>query len=1843
MLGLYSVHGAAGAVFYVDDDADLGGDGSSWETAYKYLQDALYDSALTGGDTIRVAAGTYTPDKDEGGNVTHTDRTATFQLVNGVELYGGYAGVPGPNPDKRDPNTYVSILSGDLAGEDEPNFVNYSENSYHVVNGSNTDSTAVLDGFTISSGNANGDETNRLGGGMFNDNGSPVVTNCSFTKNTTTDFGGGMYNYYSSPTVTNCIFKDNHSGDYGGGIENDFYCSPMVTACTFSNNTAPNGGGIDNFINCNPTVIDCTFNNNSATIGAGMANWGSNPTVTECIFTGNSATDSGGGLYDNDSSPTVTNCIINDNIATLDGGGMYNYRDASPILTNCTFSGNVSGQYGGGIYNHGDSSPVIVSCILWGDTAPLGAEIYNHDVTSVPAVNYSDVQGGWEGTGNLDSDPRFADPENGDFHLKSKAGRWVPATRSWILDPVTSPAIDRGDPAGAWSNEPSPNGGRINLGVYGGTTEASKSDMTVTNYHPADYPSIDMRLIINELTAYGSSWKTGQEWPVEPNPIPINYLTRAGYLWKGGEIYHYDSQENPPLCWEPGDNNPQFSFAKLDNKPVYFLFADGQATINRSFDPDSYTPEQPVTVYIQIVPTGGTLVYAVEDTPPSGWTVSNINESGTWDTVNKKVKWGPFFDDTTRTFRYNAVPPAGTSGTKTFNGIFSHDGVNDAINAQIEKAVPLFISGYVRTSGGTGISGVFMEGLPGSPTTNASGYYDTSISIGFSGTVTPSKSGYTFSPPSRTYTNVNSDQTDQNYTGTSTYTISGYVRTSGGAGISGVTMGGLGTSTNASGFYTATVNSGWSGTVTPSKSGYTFSPPSRPYTNVNSNQADQNYTGTPTAPTTYVISGYVRTSGGTGISGVTMGGLGTSTNASGFYTATVNSGWSETVTPSKSGYTFSPPSKPYTNVNSNQTDNYTGTPTAPTTYVISGYVRTSGGAGISGVTMVGLGTATNASGFYTATVNSGWSRTVTPSLAGYTFNPPSNTYNNVTADYINQNYTGMLNTYTISGYVKTSDGDGIGSVIMVGLGTSTNASGFYTATVNSGWSGTVTPSLAGFTFSPPSNTYTNVTADHMNQNYTGTLKTYTISGYVKTSGDTGISGVTMSGLTGSVKTDTNGYYTAMVDHGWSGTVVPNKVGYNFTPPSRSYTNVTADKEIQNYEGVLQGPTDLYVPSEYATIQAAINVAFDGDTVIVTEGTYSGDGNRDLNLLGKSITVKSNTGDPNSCILDCGGTEAEPHRGFYFHSDEDPNSMVEGFTIINGLTGLEGGSGIYCENSSPTIKSCSLRDNTTTGNGGGIACIQANPVIERSTISGNTASRGGGVYGRESDIVLDRCTLEDNWASPASSSGKGGGIYIEDSSNLTVSRSKLLANSADSSGGGIYCEDDSFIVMLSSLLNGNLSPSEGGAVCCKDSDGIIVNCTMNGNVASLYGGAVRTQGVTVLDIYNSIFWGNVVTHTQEASDEIALSSESTANIDFTDVEGGPPAVFVETGGTLNWGSTNININPQFMNPGYWLANEDVWIKGSYNLLPTSPCVDTGDNAVVAGMETDIVGSTRILGGIVDLGAYEYAGGLASSVINMKKMKVKAGKVRESEEGLFSDSFTITGYFGADVNSFESADTVNITIGPWTETINRTDFVKKGKKSKYQYKGPPGGITAMKLDFDKGVFVITGKKCNLTGLTAPVSVIFTFGDFYGYTVVAESVINGNKQLPVQFLTSYTDFLRVDKIACKSGEDTHIAFLSIQGAITALDNIDLTVTGLIIDWGAGQYEIAKENFKKKNNKYTATIPSSDSDPSSAKISIDFDKSVFKIILKNTSIVYQVSPVLFALECGSFDYGVEVTFEGN
>ncbi len=416
---------------YVDDDGVPDNCCTSWDDACRELQTAL--SLAESGDQIRVAAGVYKPDYDIPAGQHTGDRAATFQLISGVALRGGYLGLsagPSEDPDERNIELHETILSGDLLGNDGPDFQNNDENSWHVVTGSETDDTATIEGFTLTGGNANGTFPDDRGGGMFNLNGSPTVTDSIFSGNEAVYTGGGMYNEDSSPALTGCTFSGNEAV-FGGGVYNHLG-RPAFTDCTFSGNEAENSGGgvhqASTFGGAGVTFSECAFIGNVAgSVGGGMytGGFGYPPVLTNCVFTANTS-PKGGGMYaywsQGSVGATVTNCLFMQNFADVSGGGFFLYRN-SPTLTNCTFWGNTSGL-GGGIFATflGVSEFSVSNCILWGNSP--------NSISASPAttVNYSDVQGGWPGEGNIDADPLFVDAANGDLHLSTD-----------------SPCIDAGD------------------------------------------------------------------------------------------------------------------------------------------------------------------------------------------------------------------------------------------------------------------------------------------------------------------------------------------------------------------------------------------------------------------------------------------------------------------------------------------------------------------------------------------------------------------------------------------------------------------------------------------------------------------------------------------------------------------------------------------------------------------------------------------------------------------------------------------------------------------------------------------------------------------------------------------------------------------------------------------------------------------------------------------------------------------------------------------------------------------------------------------------------------------------------------------------------------------------------------------------------------------------------------------------------------------------------------------------------------------------------------------------------------------------------------------------------
>ncbi len=260
-MGAYESLVPPGLRVYVKKNATGLNNGTSWANAFTELRDALTASLCSQVD-IWVAVGTYKP-------TATTTRTISFQLRNGLALYGGYAGTE-TLLSQRNVLTNVTILSGDIGVPADS-----TDNSNRILAAGVVDTTAILDGFTVAYGNG------RQGAGLANNGGSPKVRNVIFARNTAEDFGGGVYNAFGGiPRFTNVVLSRNHAKN-GGGMSNDAGTNPRLIYVTFSNNVATlTGGGIDNASGSNPVLVNCVLWGNTAPAGAQIFNAGSTPIIS---------------------------------------------------------------------------------------------------------------------------------------------------------------------------------------------------------------------------------------------------------------------------------------------------------------------------------------------------------------------------------------------------------------------------------------------------------------------------------------------------------------------------------------------------------------------------------------------------------------------------------------------------------------------------------------------------------------------------------------------------------------------------------------------------------------------------------------------------------------------------------------------------------------------------------------------------------------------------------------------------------------------------------------------------------------------------------------------------------------------------------------------------------------------------------------------------------------------------------------------------------------------------------------------------------------------------------------------------------------------------------------------------------------------------------------------------------------------------------------------------------------------------------------------------------------------------------------------------------------------------
>jgi len=389
------------------------------------------------------------------------------------------------------------------------------------------------------------------------------------------------------------------------------------------------------------------------------------------------------------------------------------------------------------------------------------------------------------------------------------------------------------------------------------------------------------------------------------------------------------------------------------------------------------------------------------------------------------------------------------------------------------------------------------------------------------------------------------------------------------------------------------------------------------------------------------------------------------------------------------------------------------------------------------------------------------------------------------------------------------------------------------------------------------------------------------------------------------------------------------------------------------------PAVIHIPGDHPTIQAGIEAAVDGDTVLVADGTYTGPGNRDIEFGNKSITVKSVNG-PENCIIDCQGSELEPHRGFVFSSDFLQDAILQGFTIKNGYVPYpERGGGIYCDGyqSSPTIANNIIMGNTAWI-GGGISCLNSSePLIINNQIIGNS---NRGISSAGSSPTIDGNIISENTSS---------GITCAESSFPTITGNIISNNEDASKGGGISCSESMSIIDGNIVVN-NSSYREGGGLSINYGSATISNNLIMGNTAlgqdRPFGGGISLEytevttlisGNTIIDnialrrggglyvadgsratITNTILWNNLALNGKEIYVAHSYSGASQPHINYSDIDGGEESIFVQPGSVLTIGDGMIDADPLFLSGP---LGDCYLSQVAAGQAEDSPCLDAGD--------------------------------------------------------------------------------------------------------------------------------------------------------------------------------------------------------------------------------------------------------------------------------------------------------------
>jgi hypothetical protein len=354
-------HPTSDRIVYVNGSSQGSGDGRQWKSAYVHLSDALADAAQDGAQ-IWVATGTYLPSKD--------DRSASFVLSPGIRLYGGFSGYE-RSVEQRRIEQNQTILSGDIGRKSV-----LSDNCFHVIIGADG---AVVDGFTITGGYADGVAYDSHGGGMIN-----------YKKGPQGPPGGPRKGY--SPVVRHCKFVKNYAKD-GGAVYNYDRGKPKFVDCIFEKNTSSYGGAVLDRVGVYGEYQQCMFRSNRSKWGGGALylDYGSRPHFIDCRFIGNDTPAGHGGAIFSVSRAsqlehtigTFERCLFQENSAKGDGGGAAFMDNSIAELIDCSLYRNQAGRNGGAIALTGRSSLKYRGCQVEKNQAEgQGENIYSDPSSS---------------------------------------------------------------------------------------------------------------------------------------------------------------------------------------------------------------------------------------------------------------------------------------------------------------------------------------------------------------------------------------------------------------------------------------------------------------------------------------------------------------------------------------------------------------------------------------------------------------------------------------------------------------------------------------------------------------------------------------------------------------------------------------------------------------------------------------------------------------------------------------------------------------------------------------------------------------------------------------------------------------------------------------------------------------------------------------------------------------------------------------------------------------------------------------------------------------------------------------------------------------------------------------------------------------------------------------------------------------------------------------------------------------------------------------------------------------------------------------------------------------------